>query len=270
MGVAKYISDKVDTSHLNRVDLPILFDLELELPAEIQSDKLKQQGEKSLIRVEYYPIVGVSVIMFDTLRQDLSPSDKSLLPVLLRDLVVRLASGADLRIPAVINLRRLGIIPQPEKDLNIVVEIGEVKVGEVLREIISDRDPRSGVDNTVNKPKEILILDLSADDLFHCLVIDARVILFAISLETIDRTLRIPGKILFNGPCGPVYPSLFYARVSISRKDTHPNRLEDIHYCVVYDTIPERQSRDLPLLWLVNSKYRILRGFIRLIPQLFL
>ena len=165
--------------------------------------------------MEYNPIVGVPIIMFDPLGEDLSPIRKENLKIRLRDLVVRRTSGPDLGVTAEISGRRFGIVPQPEKDLNIVVEIGKGQVCEILREIISDRDPRSGVDNPVNKPKEILILDLEPDDTFHCVVVDTWIILSTIPFKAKTGTLRIPGKILFNGLGRSVYSSLFYTRVGI-------------------------------------------------------
>lgn len=41
MSVAEYIPDKVNPSHLYRVNLPISFDLKPQLVAEIQSDKIE-------------------------------------------------------------------------------------------------------------------------------------------------------------------------------------------------------------------------------------
>lgn len=99
-------------------------------------------------------------------------------------------------------------------------------------------------------------------------MLDTRVILLDISLEGDGRPLGIESKGLADGLGGPVYAPIFHASVRPGREYADPKRLEYVHYCVVDDPVPERETGDLSLLGIVDHKGMIRRGTIRLAPQL--
>jgi hypothetical protein len=262
--VPEYITDEIDPPDLDRENLPIALDRQLELRPDIEGDKLEEDVEESLVVVEDYKVVGVPEIVLE-IPDRLDPIGPIPETLLLAD---RPVPGPEIDIPGEIGLQGRRIVLEAETSLEVVVEIAKVNVGEVLGEIVSDRQARSRVDYLVDKPKEIRILEFFPDQGLEDGVVDTRVILFDISLEGDGRPLGIECKGLTYGLGGPVYAPFFHASVRPGREDPNPKRLEYVHYCVVDDPVPEREPGDLSLLGLVDLESMIRRGLIRLIPQL--
>lgn len=66
-----------------------------------------------------------------------------------------------------------------------VIEIGKVEVGQVLAQIVADRKPGRTVNDLVQKPQQIRVLELLPDQFLHYIVIDARVEFLYIEFETV-------------------------------------------------------------------------------------
>ena len=77
------------------------------------------------------------------------------------------------------------VIPYPDDLLNPMVEIREVEIGEILRQVIANRHALCAVYNLVKKPQGVLALDFSTNDLFQYVVVNTRIEFSYINLEAV-------------------------------------------------------------------------------------
>ena len=117
-----------------------------------------------------------------------------------------------------------------------MIEIREVEIGEILRQIIANGHTVCTVDNLIEKFKGILAFYLSTDDLFQYFMVDTWIEFPYIYLETIPSIFNV-FKSKFNLSHRSGNASLLDARERIRCKDRDPNRFEDIHNGMMYYSV---------------------------------
>ena len=128
--------------------------------------------------------------------------------------------------------------------LNPMVEIREVEIGEILRQIIANRNAFCAVYNLVEKPQGVLAFDFSTNYLFQYVVVNTRIEFPYVNLQTVARILYVLQG-MKNFLLRSIDTSFLDARKRIRSEDRNPDWFKYVHNCVVYYSVGiVRQSED--------------------------
>lgn len=95
-----------------------------------------------------------------------------------------------------------------------MIKIGQEKICKVLAEVVPDRNTISTVNDFIEEPKKIFVLEFPPEQILQYLVIDVRVEFLNIKLQAILGARHVPQS-LSHRTCSPMYASSFNAAVSI-------------------------------------------------------
>ena len=159
------------------------------------------------------------------------------------------------------------IILDPQYLFDPMVEISQIQVCKILRQVVPDWYAVRAVNDFVQQPKQSLVLDFPADDLFQAFVVDIRVELLDVEFQAVPCSLLVFESII-DALHTTVYSSTLYATECVSRKGGNPYRLQHIHYGVMNNAVGIiRQAIYLPFLWLEDSEHLIRGGLVGLGKQ---
>lgn len=128
------------------------------------------------------------------------------------------------------------VIPYPLDLFEPMIETGQVKVGEVLGEVVSDGKAICTVDNLFQEPEQVLILELPSQHPLQDGVIHRRIELRDIELKAVPGARFIPES-LPDRLERPMDALSFDAGVSVSCEHRHEYWLQVIHYGMVDDPV---------------------------------
>ena len=157
---------------------------------------------------------------------------------------------------------------QFERFVHPVHKVGEVQVGEVLRQVVAYRQTRRTVYDFVKQPQEVSVLDFPADEPFQHVVAYRRITLADVDFKAVQGLSLVTSYHLPDVACAALYASVLDARVGVVREHGHPYRFEDNHNGVMHDAVGiVRKTEYDTLLGLVDSENLVGRCLERFCQQ---
>ena len=130
----------------------------------------------------------------------------------------------------------------------LVHEVTEEQVGEVLRQVVSDRHTICAVYDFIKQPQQVFVLNLAAHDTLQYVVLYGRVVFLDVDFQAVHRLSLVLPYHLVNVPGAALYTPFLDAGISVVRECLYPYRFEYVHDGVMDDAVGiVRQTINYPL-----------------------